>query len=80
MKKIFAYIALNGALAACSNHADTYSPDITKSPNGSAMPNSVSSSIGEFIQYLHTAVNGMPASCIKKAVTSTNITKKRMAS
>ena len=99
MKKIFAYtyIAFTGALAACSNHANTYSPNITTvaSPKGTVafQPDSASiaqhyqepewfrdAKFGIFIRCLHTAVNGMPASCIKKVATSINITKKRMAS
>lgn len=75
MKKIFAYIALTGALAACSNHADTYSPDITTvaSPNGTTTFQPDSASIAQHYQepewfrdakfgiFIHWGVYSVPA-------------------
>lgn len=75
MKKIFAYIALTGALAACSNHADTYSPDITTvaSPKGTTTFQPDSASIAQHYQepewfrdakfgiFIHWGVYSVPA-------------------
>ena len=41
--------------------------------NGSAMPNSVSLSTGDFIAYLHSAANGIPETCMFRAAGSLNI-------
>ena len=47
---------------------------ITLFLNGLRMPSSVSLSTGEFIPFLHTAVNGIPAGCTRKVILLISIT------
>ena len=85
MKTVLGVAALS-LLASCNS---TYAPNvdstvslkgtdrllkITLFLNGLRMPSSVSLSTGEFIPFLHTAVNGIPAGCTRKVILLISIT------